>query len=219
MENTGTQVSSSAGYPLPSVQDRSTIAGTRLKEFAMSARRVPTVAEFEAEAMPHLNDLFRTATRVLRDPFRAEDVVQEVYLQAWKSFDRFEPGTNCKAWLYKILFHSVNHYRRKWFRLRILSENEEHLAENLTWTPPLPEHLTDAEILTALDKIPPDFKAVVLLVDVEEFAYKDVADILEIPIGTVMSRLSRGRKLLRVQLLEVAQAWGIGKTAAEGQNL
>ena len=73
--------------------------------------------------MPHLNDIFRTATRILGDRARAEDVAQEVYLQAWKSFHRFEPGTNCRAWLFKILFHCVNHHRRKWFRFPLLKEN------------------------------------------------------------------------------------------------
>lgn len=181
------------------------------------APRQATSAAFEAEAMPHLNDLFRTAKRVLRDPSRAEDVVQEVYLQAWKSFHRFEPGTNCKAWLFKILFHSINHYRRKWFRIRLLTENEEYLEDNLTWTAPIPEHLTDEEILAALENIPPDFKAVVLLVDIEEFAYKEVAEILDIPIGTVMSRLSRGRKQLREHLTQVAQSYGIAKAAEKGR--
>lgn len=177
-----------------------------------------SLAEFEAEAMPHLRDLHRTAQRILRDPARAEDVVQEVFLQAWKSFNRFEPGTNCKAWLFKILFHSINHYRRKWFRLRLLSEKEEYLEENLTWTPPVAETLTDEEILAALDRIPPDFRSVVLLVDVEEFAYKEVAEILSIPIGTVMSRLSRGRKLLRESLAGVASSYGITKAAVQGRN-
>ena len=73
---------------------------------------------FAAEAMPHLDDIFRSATRILGDRARAEDVAQEVYLQAWKSFHRFESGTNCRAWLFKILFHCVNHHRRKWFRFR-----------------------------------------------------------------------------------------------------
>ena len=180
--------------------------------------RKSTLADFEAAAMPHINDLFRTAQRVLKDPSRAEDVVQEVYLQAWKSFGRFELGTNCKAWLYKILFHSINHYRRKWFSLRLLSEKEEYLEENLAWTPSLPDHLTDAEILAALDDIPQSFKSVVLLVDVEEFAYKDVGEILAIPIGTVMSRLSRGRKLLRERLADVAASYGITKAANQGQK-
>ena len=178
----------------------------------------PAAHRFETEAMPHLNDIFRTATRVLGERGRAEDVVQEVYLQAWKSFDRFETGTNCRAWLFKILFHCVNHHRRKWFRFPLLKENEEFLEANLTYSPPVPDHLTDEEILAALEKIPGDFRSVVLLVDVEEFAYKEAADILQIPIGTVMSRLSRGRKLLREQLVDVARSYGIARTAEEGQG-
>lgn len=173
---------------------------------------------FEAEAMPHLNDIFRTATRILGDRARAEDVTQEVYLQAWKSFHRFEPGTNCRAWLYKILFHCANHHRRKWLRFPLLKETEEFLEANLVSAEPMPEHLTDEEILMALDRLPPDFKAVILMVDVEEFPYKEAAEILSIPIGTVMSRLSRARKLLREQLDQVAQSYGIGRAKAEGQN-
>ena len=173
---------------------------------------------FETEAMPHLNDIFRTATRVLGDRARAEDVAQEVYLQAWKSFHRFEPGTNCRAWLFKILFHCVNHHRRKWFRFPLVKETEEFIEATLTYSEPIPEHLTDEDILAALDRIPADFRAVILIVDVEEFAYKDAAEILSIPIGTIMSRLSRGRKLLREQLGEVAQLYGIRGAAGPGQK-
>lgn len=173
---------------------------------------------FEKEAMPHLNDIFRTATRILGDRARAEDVAQEVYLQAWKSFNRFESGTNCRAWLFKILFHCVNHHRRKWFRFPQLKETEEFLEANLTAPVPIPDQLTDQDILAALDRIPADFRAVILMVDVEEFAYKDAAEILSIPIGTIMSRLSRGRKLLREQLSEVAQSYGIGRAAGQGQE-
>src|SRR4051812_19591553 len=152
---------------------------------------------FETEALPHLNDIFRTANRLLGDSARAEDVAQEVYLQAWKSFQRFEPGTNCRAWLFKILFHCANHHRRTWFRFPMMSEAVEFLEANLTAPEAVPEHLTDEEILAALDSIPADFRAVILLVDVEEFAYKEAAEILAVPIGTVMSRLNRGRKLLK----------------------
>ncbi len=174
-----------------------------------------TAAErFEAEAMPHMNDIFRTATRILGEQARAEDVTQEVYLQAWKSFSRFEPGTNCRAWLFKILFHCVNHHRRKWFRFPQLKETEEFIQANLVAAQPIPERLTDEDILAALDAIPADFRAVVLLVDVEEFAYKQASDILSIPIGTVMSRLSRGRKLLKEELAEVAKSYGIGRGQA-----
>ncbi len=177
------------------------------------AVEIPAADRFEAEAMPHLNDIFRTATRLLGERSRAEDIAQEVYLQAWKSFHRFETGTNCRAWLFKILFHCVNHHRRKWFRFPLLKETEEFLETNLTSSPPIPDQLTDEDILAALDRIPADFRSVVLLVDVEEFSYKEASDILTVPIGTVMSRLSRGRKALREQLTDVARSYGIGKVA------
>jgi RNA polymerase sigma-70 factor (ECF subfamily) len=170
---------------------------------------------FEAEAMPHLNDLFRTALRMTGERGQAEDVLQEVYLQAWRSFERFEKGTNCRAWLYKILFHCVSHQRRKWYRFPLLKENEEFLEANLAQPAAVAQEITDGEILAALDKLPSDFRSVVLLVDVEEFAYKEVAEILAIPIGTVMSRLSRGRGLLRNHLAALAQTYGIGKTLAK----
>jgi RNA polymerase sigma-70 factor, ECF subfamily len=174
---------------------------------------------FEIEAMPHLSDLFRTALRITRERGRAEDVIQEVYLQAWRSFDRFEAGTNCRAWLYKILFHCVSHQRRKWFRFPLLKENEEFLGANLVQPESVAQEITDGEVLGALDRIPPDFRSVVLLVDVEEFAYKEVAEILAIPIGTVMSRLSRGRGLLRNHLAELARTYGIGKGLQKGDRL
>ena len=172
---------------------------------------------FEAEAMPHLNDLFRTALRMTGERGQAEDVVQEVYLQAWRSFEHFEAGTNCRAWLYKILFHCVSHHRRKWFRFPLLKTEEEFLEANLAQPDSVAEHVTDSEILKALDEIPSEFRSVVLLVDVEDFAYKEVAGILSIPIGTVMSRLSRGRGLLRTRLAEVARSYGIGN-AVKGDN-
>jgi RNA polymerase sigma-70 factor, ECF subfamily len=174
--------------------------------------------EFVDTALPHLNDLYRTATRLLADSTKADDVVQDVYLQAWKSFDRFEVGTNCRAWLYKILFHMVHHHRRKWFNSRMVKESEEILGQVAASPEPMPEHLTDEEILGALDRVPQDFRAVVLLVDVEEFSYKESSGILNVPIGTVMSRLSRGRKLLREQLEETAQSYGIGKGKLEGRT-
>jgi len=204
------------------------MAGPQVAENWMAGDRQPTAdawspdssatERFELEAMPHLSDIFRTAARILGDRARAEDVAQEVYLQAWKSFHRFESGTNCRAWLFKILFHCVNHHRRKWFRFPQLKETEEFLEVNLTAPEPIPDQLTDEDILSALDRIPADFRAVILMVDVEEFAYKDAAEILSIPIGTIMSRLSRGRKLLREQLIEVAQSYGIGRAAGQGQE-
>ena len=168
--------------------------------FALDNSASSAADRFEAEAMPHLNDIFRTATRILGDRARAEDVAQEVYLQAWKSFHRFEPGTNCRAWLFKILFHCVHHHRRKWFRFPLVKETEEFIEATLTYNEPIPEHLTDEDILAALDRIPADFRVVILMVDVEEFAYKDAAEILSIPIGTIMSRLARARKRLQSYL-------------------
>ena len=179
----------------------------------------PVEERFEAEAMPHLNDIFRTALRVTGDRGAAEDVIQEVYLQAWRSFDRFEEGTNCRAWLYKILFHCVSHQRRKWFRFPQLKETGEFLEANLTQPDSVAQHVTDEDILAALDGIAQEFRSVVVLVDVEEFAYKEVAEILSIPIGTVMSRLSRGRAMLRKRLSGVALSYGILKSAPQGESL
>jgi RNA polymerase sigma-70 factor (ECF subfamily) len=169
--------------------------------------------EFEDAALPHLNDLFRTATRLLCSSTEAEDVVQETYLLAWKAFDRFEPGTNCRAWLFTIMLNAVGHYRRRWFDRRVTGETAEVLEETVCYTPPVPEELTDQDVLTALDKIPQKFRAVILLADVEEFSYKEAAGILGVPVGTVMSRLSRGRALLRAALCDVARSYGLKKAS------
>ena len=165
--------------------------------------------DFESAAMPHLNDLFRTALRVVGSRSDAEDIVQETYLQAWKSFHRFEPGTNCRAWLYKILFHVVQHHRRKWYNNRSARESEEALMDTLAYEPPVPPNLSDEDVLAAFDKIPARYREAVLLADVQEFSYKEVAEALAIPVGTVMSRLSRGRKLLRQELTRFAASYGI----------
>jgi RNA polymerase sigma-70 factor (ECF subfamily) len=176
----------------------------------MASTEDQTRSLFDAAAMPHMAEIFRMASRIVRERSRAEDVTQEVFLQAWKSFHRFTPGTNCRAWLYKILFHCVDHQRRKWFRFPLLMEPEELAGVSEPYREPVPERLTDEDILGALDNVPADYRAVLLLVDVEEFAYKEAAQILAVPIGTVMSRLSRGRKLLKEQLAGVAQSYGIG---------
>ncbi len=169
---------------------------------------------FEAEAMHHINDLYRTAIRLTMDRTEADDLVQETYMQAWKSFDRYEPGTNCRAWLYKILFNKFDHHRRKKFtQAKYLQEADELVYATAAYTPSLPEHLTDDEVIEALDKLPEHYRSVVLLADVHDFDYKDVALILEIPIGTVMSRLNRARTQLKRSLAGAAAAYGI-KAAA-----
>src|SRR5260370_37750690 len=149
----------------------------------------PRTAEFEAAALPHLNDLYRTAARLLGDGTRADDVVQDVYLQAWKSFDRFETGTNCRAWLFKILLHTIHHYRRKWLNIRIVKESEGILESASAAGPPIPDQITDEEMLAALALVPQDFRAVVLVVDVEELSYRATARVLNVPVGTVIPDL------------------------------
>jgi RNA polymerase sigma-70 factor (ECF subfamily) len=178
----------------------------------------PRTEDFEAAAMPHMQDIYRTASRLLGSTTGADDVVQDVYLQAWKSFGQFELGTNCRAWLFKILFHTLHHYRRKWLSLRIIKESEEVLDQTAACGPPLPDHITDEEMLAALEHVPQDFRAAVLLVDVEDFSYKEAAGILNVPVGTVMSRLSRGRRLLRERLAEMAQSYGIGASEKKGKS-
>ncbi len=167
-----------------------------------------TMNEFETAAMPHMNDLYRTARRVLGNQTEAEDVVQETYLQAWKSFHRFEPGTNIRAWMFKILFHVINHHRRKAYRLVTVKEEEEFIFDQLAYEPPVPQDLRDEDVLAALDRVPEHFRSVIVLADVQEFSYKEVAEALSVPIGTVMSRLNRGRKMLRALLSSVAVDYG-----------
>jgi RNA polymerase sigma-70 factor (ECF subfamily) len=160
----------------------------------------PASHDFEAVALPHLNDLYRTARRVIGNTTEAEDVVQETYLQAWKSFHRFQTGTNIRAWLFKILFHVAAHQRRKLYRFKLTDLEEANLAEALTYEAAPLARLSDKEVLNAFEQIPQHYRAVVMLADVQEFAYKEIAEILQIPIGTVMSRLSRGRQALREAL-------------------
>ena len=171
--------------------------------------------EFEAVAVPYLNDLYRTAVHLVRDRIDAQDLVQNVYLQAWKAFHRFEPGTNCKAWLFKILFNEIHHYRRKWFTSKTANRVDQSFEEMLAYEPPIPEEIRDEDVLAALGEIPAEFREVVLMADVEEFAYKEIAETLNIPVGTVMSRLSRGRKHLRVKLADYAEALGIPEVKQE----
>lgn len=171
---------------------------------------------FEAVALPHLNDLYRTAVHLVGDRAEAHDLVQEAYLHAWKAFHRFEPGTNCRAWLFKILINEVRHYRRRWFNSKTIAEPEQSFEETLEFEPPVPEDIQDEDVLAALDEVPREFREVVLLSDVQEFSYKEIAEMLSIPIGTVMSRLSRGRKQLRVKLAGYANATGVDRTPQGG---
>lgn len=164
------------------------------------------LAEFEGAAWPYAAQLFRVAVRLCRDYAKAEDLVQEAYLQAWRSFHRFELGTNLRAWLYKIMFN-VYYSGRRQERLQLLPV-EETIAETIAYDPPTPVKLTDEEVLAALERVPRDFQLPVVLADVEELSYREIAEALGIPIGTVMSRLHRGRKLLRMELAPYARGAG-----------
>jgi RNA polymerase sigma-70 factor, ECF subfamily len=155
---------------------------------------------FEAEAMPHVDRLFRHAMWLARNRAEAEDLVQETLVQALQSFHRFTPGTNCRAWLLSILQHVRSNRQRKQGRLVIDSALEERVANVVPFVPPIPDRLTDEDLLQAMRQIPPQHQEVILLCDVEEMTYKEIAAALEIPIGTVMSRLHRGRELLRIEL-------------------
>ncbi len=166
---------------------------------------------FEMEAMRHIDGLFRTAKRLTMNQTDAEDLVQETFMQAWKSFDHYELGTNCRAWLYKILFNKFDHHRRKKYTQAKYIQEADDLTFLSAATPaPIPEYLTDTEVIGALNKLPEHYRSAVLLADVQEFDYKEVAVILDIPIGTVMSRLNRGRAQLKKSLAKVAGEYGIG---------
>lgn len=157
-------------------------------------------AAFEGEVLPHTQRLFRLAMWFVRNRADAEDVVQDTMIQALKSFHRFQPGTNCRAWLTTILQHVVSNRRRAAGRSIVVDDPDDRLAEALPFVPSVPQELTDERVLARLRRLPARFQEVILLCDVQELSYKEAAEALAIPIGTVMSRLHRGRAQLRAQL-------------------
>ena len=179
-------------------------------------------ASFESEAMPHIASLFRVANWLTRDRSEAEDLVQETLTEALTSFHRFVLGTNCRAWLIAIMYHRQSKRRRTNMHLHLVSDSQERILETLIYEPSTPQDVTDEEVLQALERLPRSYQEVVTLADVEEMSYKEIAIALDIPVGTVMSRLSRGRKLLRVELASYAQARGFARrlTAdSEGEGI
>ena len=183
---------------------------------------------FEQEAMPHARSLYGAAMRLTRSPDDAADLVQETFLKAFRAFDQFEPGTNCKAWLFRILTNAfINKYRRRVKEREILEgEHQQSAEENLVHLPSkkatldpegaLMDKSLGDEVLAALEKVPVDFKTVVVLSDIEGFSYKEIADICQIPVGTVMSRLFRGRRILQEQLFSYAVVTGVLKPTLDG---
>mgnify|MGYP001394944627 CR=1 FL=1 len=170
-------------------------------------------AAFESEALPLIPDVFRVALWLVRNRTLAEDLTQETFVQAMRSFHRYSPDTNCRAWLVTILYRINGKRRMKLGQLKLVEDTEEQIAATVAFEPPIPQALTDEDILSAIARVPQRFSQIVLLADVEEFAYKEIANVLQIPIGTVMSRLHRGRRLLRQELSGYAGQFGI---ATEG---
>jgi len=166
--------------------------------------------DFEEEAMPHAADLFRVAMFLKRDRDAAEDLVQETMMQGLRSFHRYQRGTNCKAWLTTIMYNTHYKQLRKQTNLQLVEDKEELIAQTVPFEPSIPQHITDEDVLLALEKVPPVFKEIVVLCDVEDFSYKEISEIMEVPMGTVMSRLHRGRKILRNELAVYARNYGLG---------
>ena len=180
---------------------------------------------FERDALPFMDQLYGAALRMTRNPSDAEDVVQEAYAKAYASFHQFKPGTNLKAWLYRILTNTyINSYRKKQ-REPQLSDGEnvedwqlaragQHSSDGLRSAEmDALDRMPDSAVTEALAHLSPDFRLAVYLADVDGFSYKEIAEIMGTPIGTVMSRLNRGRGQLRTLLADHAREYGIGKGA------
>ena len=176
--------------------------------------------DFNSQVMPFVDSLYNTAYRMTRSAEDAEDLVQETYFKAYKYYDKFEEGTNLKAWLFKILKNTfINNYRKRKLEPRSvdfaeIEDSFERIVRRDASEPPSdPEtdffsSVLDDDVKKALESLPYDYRMVVILADLEDFSYKEIAEILECPVGTVMSRLYRGRKLLEKALLKYARKHG-----------
>lgn len=178
-------------------------------------------ADFEREMIPHLDSLYNFAIRLTTDPIDAEDLVQDTIVKAFRFFGSYEKGTNAKAWLFRILKNSyINNYRKKSKQPQQVDYDEvstyyENIRSEQSDTTDMEDimyrDMLDDQITRALQRLPEDFRTVVLLCDVEGFTYEEIANMLDVPIGTIRSRLHRGRNLLRVELEEYADKRGYSK--------
>jgi RNA polymerase sigma-70 factor (ECF subfamily) len=181
---------------------------------------------FERDALQYMNQLYAAAMRYTKNPEDAQDLVQDTYIKAYNSFHQFEPGTNLKAWLYRVLTTTfINTYRKDQRRPQTsdseledwqIAEASSHTSDQGKSTEDVVlENLPDSDIKNALAEIPEEFRMAVYLADVEGFSYKEIAEIVGVPAGTVMSRLHRGRKQLREKLTDYARERGYVKGGAK----
>jgi RNA polymerase sigma-70 factor (ECF subfamily) len=175
-------------------------------------------ADFEREAIPHMDSLYNFALRMTGDSDDANDLIQETYLKAFRFFDKFEKGTNCKAWLFRIMKNTyINTYRKQtkepdkvdydevenfYENIKASSTDDAHLEKEIY------DSLLDDELSTAISSLPEDFRTVIILCDIEGYSYEEIADFVDCPVGTVRSRLHRARKMLYTKLQDYAKDRG-----------
>ena len=189
--------------------------------FAMLNNEKQLYADFEAEAIPHMDSLYNFALRMTGDTDDANDLIQETYLKSFRFFDKFEKGTNCKAWLFRIMKNTyINSYRKNVKEPdKVDYEEIENFYENIksSWSntshleKDLYDNLLDDEISEAVNSLPEDFRTVIMLCDIEGLSYEEIADFVNCPVGTVRSRLHRARKLLYSKLYQYASDKGFIK--------